>query len=488
MKATEIVEKLDNCKAVQKISAFIGSAFFPLLTAAVTLVCYYMGWDMVTICYLGISAIAMLVTCRDITPSFVFFLFINIIISVKNSPSPLADKSDYFVRPEIYIPIIVVITLAVATLVVRLGFDIATGKFRPDGVFYGLCGLSFALLANGAFSDKYTPMDLMYGFFLAAMFIGIYMLLRTNKVTKKTYEKIAGYFAFFSVVLMLELCVAYLTYDGLIVNGEIDRGKLTFGWGMYNTIGMLTCICIPAWFYLAIVRRHGWIYTIMGIVNVAGAVGTLSRQSMIGAAVAFCACAVWLLVCRKGRERIINIVILAATLLVVAIIVGINFDKLMSVLSPIGDNIDDGNGRFELWRRAIEDFKKYPIFGIGFFGSKLDDIAMGFVGLDIIPYMYHNTLMQMLGACGIVGIVTYVIHRAQTIISLARNLSLQRVYLAITLGVFLLISLFDNHLFYLFPTLLYTAMIGTLKAGEKSADAEGAEVRATAEPTPTNIQ
>lgn len=114
---------------------------------------------------------------------------------------------------------------------------------------------------------------------------------------------------------------------------------------------------------------------------------------------------------------------------------------------------------------AIEDFLKAPIFGMGFYYLK--DLDAGFVGLDIIPKMYHNTILQMLGACGAVGLATYLFHRVQTVISFFKNITLERVYLAFTCGILLIVSLFDNHMFYLFPTLLYVGLVGLLKASEK---------------------
>lgn len=67
------------------------------------------------------------------------------------------------------------------------------------------------------------------------------------------------------------------------------------------------------------------------------------------------------------------------------------------------------------------------------------------------------------------GLVTYLFHRAQTAISLFKNITLERVYLALTGGILLFVSLFDNHMFYLFPTLLYVGLVGLLKASEKSS-------------------
>ena len=105
MQAAGIEDKIENSVLAQGVSAFLHSRFFPLLTAAVILACYYSGLDMVSIWYLAVCAIAILITCKDVTPMISLFLFMNIIISMENSPSNLGNESDYYLQPVIYIQI-----------------------------------------------------------------------------------------------------------------------------------------------------------------------------------------------------------------------------------------------------------------------------------------------------------------------------------------------------------------------------------------------
>lgn len=61
-------------------------------------------------------------------------------------------------------------------------------------------------------------------------------------------------------------------------------------------------------------------------------------------------------------------------------------------------------------------------------------------------------------------------HRGQTVISFVKNINRERIYVAFTGGILLFVSLFDNHMFYLFPTLLYVGLIGLLKASEEEGE------------------
>ena len=182
----------ENSIVVKSISNFIGSKLFPFVLAAVILLCYYLGWDIVMIWFVAICSVGILLTCRDATPAFAIFLFINIIISLQNSPSRLGNESDFFMRPEIYGQVIAAISLCVVGLIVRLGYNIYTKTFKPSAMFFGICALCVAFLLNGVFFEGYEPLDTVFGLFLAAMFILIFILISSNITpTKNTFENIA---------------------------------------------------------------------------------------------------------------------------------------------------------------------------------------------------------------------------------------------------------------------------------------------------------
>ena len=82
--------------------------------------------------------------------------------------------------------------------------------------------------------------------------------------------------------------------------------------------------------------------------------------------------------------------------------------------------------------------------------------------------MCHNTVLQLLSSCGIVGLIAYLIHRTQTVISFFRKITLQRSFIALTILSILVICLFDNHIFNIFPTIIYGALTAIFDKSEKS--------------------
>ena len=42
--------------------------------------------------------------------------------------------------------------------------------------------------------------------------------------------------------------------------------------------------------------------------------------------------------------------------------------------------------------------------------------------------MYHNTIIQMIASCGVVGILAYIFHVAQGVVLMFRRFSIERLF------------------------------------------------------------
>jgi O-antigen ligase len=150
----------------------------------------------------------------------------------------------------------------------------------------------------------------------------------------------------------------------------------------------------------------------------------------------------------------------------VAIFAIVKWDLVSKLfVRSIMQNLTNGSGRLDLWAEGLVAFSENPVFGKGFYVDLYGD--PGFAGMDIIPLMYHNTVIQLLGACGTLGLLTYAIHRTQTVISLIKNITVERLFITISILGLLICNLFDNHLFYILPTILYSMLLSVLIKGEK---------------------
>lgn len=454
------------------LNRVFGSRLFPFVTAAVMIACYYTGLDLFAFYYVAVTGIIILTLCDDLTPFITLLAFLTVIISYQHSPSEASGNSDYLFRTAVAAQAITLIALLISAAVVRIIRTFCQRRFKFTPVFFGLCALSAAFLFNGLFSKGYTPMNLVYGIFQTIIYLGLYVLLKDNvKLNGKTFKYIATVFLALSVLLVVELFIAYFTTEGIYVNGELHRGRLSFGWGVYNTMGMLLLLCIPSVVYLASLYKHGWILTLYSVLLVVSCILSMSRQAILGVAVIYPLGLIYLIV--KTRQRLINCLIIGAAFICAAVVIAIKWDSVVNSFSQIFENVIvngqlNGSGRMKLYKTAWEEFLKAPVFGTGFYSGSLEgSAAYNASGLDIIPLFYHNTLLQMTASCGIIGLAAYLVHRFQTIISFLSNVTVERSYMAVSMFTLLFLSLLDVHMFDILPTMLYISFLSVLVATEK---------------------
>jgi O-antigen ligase len=446
------------------------SKFFPFVTGAVVMLFYYLGLDVATFYYMCIFGLLIMLLLDDVTPMVTLFVFMTVMISKQNSPlTLLGTNSDYYFRTDVLVQIAVLITLLVAAMVARVVLSIKKGNFKLSPTFFGLCAFCLALLLNGLLSDNVKSMNLVFGLILSFFFLGIFVFFSCNiKVTKSTFEYIAWVFIAHGLLLIIELIVVYATTEGIIVDGKVVRAKILLGWGMYNNMGVLIVMCIPAAYYLAGKYKYGWLFTIFGVILFYAAWFTMSRQSMLGSTLITICCVIMLLL--RGKNKIINSGILIASLIALALTLYLDWDNLTKFFGVFFNGFGDGSGRLALYKEALAVFKEFPVFGRGFYNDLSGD--PGFAGIGLVPDMYHNTYMQLLGSCGAVGLFAYAAHRATTVISFVKNITVERIYIAFTIIALLFINLFDNHLFYLFPTIIYSILLAVLIKSEDKNCAE----------------
>ena len=338
-------------------------------------------------------------------------------------------------------------------------------------MFWGIAALSVGFMLSGLFYSHYTVLNFVYGLALSAVIIGFYIFCCGNiNISEKSFVKIAYYFIALFAAAAIILSVTYLTYDGLVVDGKVYREKLIFGWGTYNQMGLLLSMSIPSWFFLAGKHKYGIFFLLGGLANLTFAFLSMSRQAMLMGTVIFIACCVWLLLWDKGKKRIINVSVMSGMVVVLIIFSAIFHQKVGTFFSSLLASITNGSGRLQLWKTGFDNFLSKPLFGVGFYDPTAGKGEVGFITGElssIIPRMCHNTVFQLLSSCGLVGLITYVVHRTRTVISLVNNLTHERVFVFMTMCVILLVSLLDNHIFYFMTTIIYAVLISLLSITEK---------------------
>ena len=131
-------------------------------------------------------------------------------------------------------------------------------------------------------------------------------------------------------------------------------------------------------------------------------------------------------------------------------------EQVFSIFRDLLHFEEAGAGRLEIYQNGWQLFQEHPVFGTGFYSCS----AYKWGTADsFIPGRWHNTIIQILASCGTVGIIAYLVHRAQTLWLLFRRLNFEKLMIALSVAALLLTSLLDCHFFNLGPGLLYSVLL-----------------------------
>jgi len=456
-------------KYLNFIRAVISNKFFPFLTATIICACYYLGWDLVAMAYIALAFIFCLLLLSDATPAIGVLLFLNCFVSKKNSPSPNTGASSFYYSPAVISFIVLLALLCVVALIYKVVKRVRVGAFKVTPTFFGVIALSVALVLNGLFSKAYSPSNLLFGATLGAIYSGFFTFVcACVKPCKQNYIKIAYAFLALSLLLVLQLIILYFTTPQILKNGAINKELIVFGWGIWNTMGMLLSCSLPFVLYLAGNQKYGFIFSAFSAVVALCVFLTSSRQSILATAIIYPIGFIYLIA--KGRHQFANLAVCVALVISGLLTVAVFKEQVIKIIDEMlqsltnSEGVFTGNGRTELLQQAYNSFINSPIFGGGFFAEVKS--VPNFDGLDFVPEMYHNSVMQMLGACGGVGFFAYMAHRAQTAIIFLRNPTYDRSFVALSLTALVITGLFDNHLFYIFPSIFYASLVALLAQSE----------------------
>lgn len=467
----EVSYKIGKRGILDAAEGVLSSRPFPFFTATVMLICTYLSLDLVMFWYMAVVTVAMLLLLDDLSPLVGQFLFFNVMMSEENSPSALLHRSDFLLQPAVWIQIIVLGCLLLAAVVCRFVVSVRAGAFRSDGIFRGLCALSVFLLLNGAGAAGYTPLNLAYGAVMAFAFVGVYALMSANvRRTEQSFCIVGWTFAAFSLLLLVELSVCYARmWDSIkdfLNDGSLyDKIKshIVFGWGNWNTMGMLLSICVPPIFLLASKFRHGWLLDLYASLVALGALLSFSRQAQFAAVLCFLLSAVITVV--KGKRRPLHIATVVTVLLIAAVLLIAKREWVAELFRRMLHNLFNdqgdftGNARMRLLKGALAFFVQNPVFGSGFFVDFGSYGAADFTNVSLMPLMAHNTFGELIAVGGMGALLFYCLHRVQTVIAFAAKPTADKLYFAVTLSAILVMSLVDNHIFYILPTMVYSSFL-----------------------------
>lgn len=475
---TALYERLKASKPVQALLYACNSMWFIAVPFLLALISNMFSLEIPVYIFVTLTVCFILLFNHDTKPVIPFFIAMYFGTSRKNSPI-LTDTGIYQTAWSLGL-VIGLVAFAVVCFCIRM---VVTGeyknfRFRNMRMSTGLLAFGAALVLGGLFSAEMNWQNVLFGSLEFVAFAFIYLYFTVTIDWKNCGVKYIAYSMLAMGVLMcLELMWIYVTVDGVITGGVINKYIILTGWGIQNNIGGMMTLSLPFCYYLAVKEKHGWIYILLAECILTASLFTLSRTSIItGIGVAIAGS---VLVCVFSKNKRIDLIVLGASLAAGLILFFVFIDKLGELLDSMIDLGLDLSGREELYVYGINQYISNPFFGVGYF------MDPGFEVYDmIVPGRYHNMFIQILASCGSIGIAAYLFHFQQVVRVAIKKISKGRIFIAFGILTLMALSQMDNHFFNIGPGLIYSAMLcflegDLIKTQRLSDDMTPKERRAT---------
>ena len=444
----------------ERVSAFYCGNVYPIFIALLVVLGATTGIEVITMLIHAVVLYGAFLFSDSIKPILVSLLTFIYQISVKNAPHHPTGSDYYATSWRIYVLFLTGILIFVGLLIFAYRNKIfSLEKLKRTPLLVPTLIFSLGLLLNGVFSGEWIFSNLVFGFSNVAVYLIAYVYVYNGFSEKDSAESIGSYFSYLSLlasfIISTELIHRMITNENTFTDGSINKVEMSLGWGIWNLIAVSLAILIPLLFYGVYKNRYPWLYFGAATLAYVMSVLTMSRNALIFASLAYAACII--ISCFVGSyKKQFRIVALLGIVLVLAFAV-VFFDKIYVLLADYFERGLSDNGRFLLWQGAFESFVENPIFGSGFYGLNIDSIQFSF-----LPKMAHQTVLQLLGATGIFGLLSYLYYRVKTAISVFRKPSLLKTMMALSILVLLLESLLDNFIFNFYPVFYYVVALAII--------------------------
>ena len=463
---TDAFPKLKDTKAVALIRAFIRSPWYLVLVVTLMACAELFSLELPVFYFYFVLIVVAVLFDEDLLGVFVLVPCHYLAISAPNNPGKHAVT--LFSTPERMVHLVILISVYAVLLSARLlSLLLKGGKRQPPELTFGIVFFAIALILGGAFSGYWGKRTIVFGLVEALSLFAIYFFFY-YAVNWKELPKHYGMMLFVALgVGVLAEVVGMYFNSGAVIGTFINRAAFYTGWGIHNNVGCVMAMCMPAPFYLAIKKKEGWAFAIVGTLFYLGVMLSQSRGAMLFGTLIFLVCIVLMLVLSKGFERIKSAIVFGAFALVVLVTGLVLRERVLVLFRAIREAGFDDSLRFDTYRACWARFLEAPWFGSGFYhtpGTVLQNNGMwttmeGAGETGFLPPRAHNTLFQLLASGGVFMVLAYLVHRIQTLILFFRHPSAEKTFVFLCVLALLLTSLLDCHLFNFGPGLLYASLL-----------------------------
>ena len=470
-------DTVKGSKAIGRINSIVSSGYGIAILALLTYVTFLYSLELVFYTLVAIYVLYISAFAEDLMPVMPLFVFCYVSPSTKNNVG-VNEESIFYGATGTFV--IVLAALSVLAMLIRIGLDKKMGYRRfftqKRALLSGMLLLGAAYMLSGLGSEKYADVfknNLRFAFIQFVSIFLLYFFFSATVDWKRADPKYLAWTGLFvSAVVTLELVYAYYT-QGFGPDYTINH-NVYVGWGISNNMGCMIMLGIPFCFYLATQYRHSEPFIVAALLFFVGTILTGSRAASLIAVGVFPVSFVH--ACKKSRFKATFARNAIAFWIIVTILVITYRTQIATVLDSIRDVYtvtEDGvvfgdAGRFPIYVDGFRAFLNAPVFGQTFYpqGYSIGHFSTVEAFNSFFPPRWHNTVIQILASCGIVGMIAYSIHRLQTIKLFVEKYNHFSCFVAIVLIALLSNSLLDCHLFNVGPAFLYSMALAFVEFSE----------------------
>ena len=445
----------------EHINRFLESPWFIGFVCLMTAICNVFGAELYYYPLLILFGIYIALFGRDFLPCMSIVICCYIAPSVLNNPG--RNENSIFYPENGGIILVVCFVLFVIATTIRLITDKELGGkgffLRKRKLGLGMAILGAAYLIAGTFSGRYFENGFNNPIFALLQFFAVFGFYWFFSGTVKWERVNPHYFSWVGLGVGLTVCAeiigVFVTND-VIVDSKIQTGLIASGWGNANNIGCMVSMMIPFAIGLARYTRKTWIFNSLAIAMLLITCLTCSRTAIGAGVILYIVSMIPSVRDQSQRKQVLLFNALALLLFIGLFILFKGYlDRLFTELRNRGLN---PRMREEIYPEGFRTFLKNPIFGEGFYPStdKIYEWSSSAKFKAFFPARWHNTIIQLLACCGIVGLLSYGFHRFQTLRLFWRKRKTPILYVGFSLFALLLMSLLDCHFFNIGPTLFYS--------------------------------
>ena len=462
----------------KKTHQFLYSPFNIIALAIIAIIAFVFSFELIFYCIVILYALYVIAFCPDLAPLMPLFALCYVTVSKNNNPG-ISDQGIFYGKTATFI--LYILAIVIVALIFRISLDKKIGWklfiTKRRSLLPGMLILSMAYLISGIGNEhyfEYIKSNLIFALIQALSLCLLYFFFSAT-VWWERFN--ADYFAYIGLitgfVVVFELAWVYLTED-IIIDGVVERINICTGWGTYNNMGAIIALAVPFAFYFACKKRHSGIYLLLALLLMIGVVFSCSRNSMICAAITFIISYIYTFIKAKNKKefRILSLV-LVVVFIVCELIFFESTKEIFENVPNIADVIDgnvvfNDSGRVVIYVEGWKAFLRNPIFGQTFYSFDYD--LCDFSEVDqfsaFFPPRWHNTFIQLLASCGLIGFWAYLYHRYKTIKLFVKKRTQINIYIGIYIFTLLCLSMFDCHFFNVGPTLMYSMALAVMEYGK----------------------